>query len=84
MYMTQKDRTLSVRVTPQLASRLEEYADEEGMTVTDAHRHLLRSALQGQASWEEMKETKAIMDKLEQVEQEIKELDRVWWRDLFR
>lgn len=81
--MADKSETLAVRVKPQLKSRVEDWAEEKGLTVTDAHREILRRQVNDQQTIQEMRDCEEVMAKLEEIEKEIQELNQRWWRELF-
>lgn len=73
-----KSEVLTVRLSPELKSRVEEKAEEQNMTTTDYIRMLLREAT-GQGRIEDLRQNEEIIDKLEEIEQEIKTTYPGFW-----
>lgn len=81
--MTDKTETISIRVTPEMREDLNQWCEENGYSEAEGVRELIRRAIQGQETLEEIKGHDEIMKRLECIEKEIKEIDTSLWGQLF-
>jgi gas vesicle protein len=81
--MPEKTETLSVRITPQRREKLREWADEKGISEADAVRRMIERSIHDQKAIQEIAANEEIKQKLEDIEQEIKDIDRTWWERIF-
>jgi predicted DNA-binding protein len=82
--MPKKTETVTVRLTEQKRQELLDWAEEHGMTEADALREMINRCVYDQRRFDEITQDEELKERLESLEQEVRELDRVWWKRLFR
>ena len=81
--MPDKTETISFRVTPQKRKEINDWADEHGLTEADAVREMINRTLYDQRKLGEIQRDEELKQKLEEMEDSIRELDTAWWKRLF-
>lgn len=81
--MPDKTETISVRVTEKKRKEINEWAMEHGQTEADAIRVMIERTLYDQQRLDEIAKDDQLRQKLDELETEIKQLDRAWWKRLF-
>jgi predicted DNA-binding protein len=82
--MPKKTETVTVRLTEQKRQELLDWAEDHGMTEADALREMINRCVYDQRRFDEITQDEELKERLESLEQEVRELDKVWWKRLFR
>ena len=82
--MTKKSETISFRVTEETRDEIETWAENNGYSgEADALRGMIRTVVLDDEMIQDFKNSEEIMEKLEQLEEEIREYNRPLWVRLF-
>lgn len=78
-----KSEAISFRVTPKKRKQIEQWAEEHGLTEADALRQMVDNTLYDQERLDEIQADEELKERLDEIEEHIRELDRSWWERIF-
>lgn len=83
--MSDKTETISIRVTPEMATALDEWSEENGYDGrADAIRGLIRQICIGEANLHEYEHKDEVLEKLDEIKHHIREYNRPLWERLWK
>jgi antitoxin component of RelBE/YafQ-DinJ toxin-antitoxin module len=82
--MPDKTETVSVRITRQKREEIQQWAEEHGFTEADAVREMINRCLYDQRRIDEIAADEEIKRRLDDIEEEVREIDKNWWTRIFR
>jgi tRNA U34 5-methylaminomethyl-2-thiouridine-forming methyltransferase MnmC len=78
-----KSEAISFRVTPKKRKQIKQWAEEHGLTEADALRQMVDNTLYDQERLDEIQADEELKERLDEIEEHIRELDRSWWERIF-